>query len=102
VWRFSSTNRHHVHLRPDHETAVKIGARRGKAIILSVLAEAMHEKGQTFYRSENGVWPTRRRAFASTLRENTDMLLTIGATGSVRAGRPPGCWPGTSPAISAG
>ena len=48
--------RHHVHLSPDTETARKVGARRGKPVILTVDAAAMQQAGHVFYRSENGVW----------------------------------------------
>ena len=51
-------NRQHVHLSKDKETAIKVGSRRGKAIILSVRAGEMYEKGFEFYCSENGVWLT--------------------------------------------
>ena len=50
--------RHQVHLSPDIETATKVGNRRGEAIILTVLAEPMHEHGLVFYQSTNGVWLT--------------------------------------------
>jgi putative RNA 2'-phosphotransferase len=50
--------RHHVHLSPDPKTAVQVGQRRGQAVILSIMAEAMHARGYLFYRSENGVWLT--------------------------------------------
>ena len=49
-------DRHHVHLSPDVETARKVGARRGKPILLAVDAAAMRRDGHTFYRSANGVW----------------------------------------------
>ncbi|AIZ45943.1 RNA 2'-phosphotransferase [Deinococcus radiopugnans] len=48
--------RHHVHLSPDMETARRVGARRGPAVVLTVRAERMHLAGWLFYRSENGVW----------------------------------------------
>ncbi len=51
-------NRQHVHLSKDRETAIKVGSRRGKAIILSVRAGEMYKKGFEFYCSENGVWLT--------------------------------------------
>ena len=51
-------SRHHVHLSPDRETAVKVGQRRGKPIVLTVRAGDMHRDGHTFYRSANGVWLT--------------------------------------------
>lgn len=50
--------RHHVHLSPDRATATRVGARRGKPVILCVDARAMHQDGYSFFRSENGVWLT--------------------------------------------
>jgi putative RNA 2'-phosphotransferase len=51
--------RHHVHLSPDTDTARRVGARRGGAIvILTVLAGQMAREGHVFYRSDNGVWLT--------------------------------------------
>ncbi len=50
--------RHHVHLSKDEETARKVGARRGKPVILRIEAERMHRDGHTFYLSSNGVWLT--------------------------------------------
>lgn len=54
----SKMRRHHVHLSPDLETAQRVGARRGKAIILEVNALAMHSDGSAFYVTENKVWLT--------------------------------------------
>ena len=51
-------NRHHVHLSKDIETARKVGARRGKPVILTVNAGRMHREGHTFFLSANGVWLT--------------------------------------------
>ena len=51
-------SRQHVHLSKDVETAIKVGSRRGKPIILSIRTGEMHTKGYNFYRSENGVWLT--------------------------------------------
>jgi len=51
-------SRQHVHLTSELETAVKVGNRRGQAIILTIKAKEMHEKGNPFYQSENGVWLT--------------------------------------------
>jgi putative RNA 2'-phosphotransferase len=51
-------SRQHVHLSPDRETAVRVGARRGRPVILIVDAAAMHDAGHAFRRSENGVWLT--------------------------------------------
>ncbi|WP_326604730.1 RNA 2'-phosphotransferase [Streptomyces sp. NBC_01799] len=51
-------NRRHVHLSTDRETATHVGARRGRPVILSVDAAAMHRAGHVFYVSANGVWLT--------------------------------------------
>ncbi|MFD7625148.1 RNA 2'-phosphotransferase [Streptomyces sp. NPDC059851] len=48
--------RHHVHLSPDRETATRVGARRGRPVVLSVDAVAMHAAGHVFRVSANGVW----------------------------------------------
>jgi putative RNA 2'-phosphotransferase len=52
--------RHAVHLSADRETAGRVGARRGKAVVLTVDAGAMHRAGHTFHVSENGVWLVER------------------------------------------
>ena len=49
-------SRQHVHLSPDKETAVKVGARHGKPVVLEVLALEMQRNGHVFFQSENGVW----------------------------------------------
>lgn len=49
-------NRHHVHLSPDRETATRVGARRGRPVVLPVDAGAMHRDGHVFRVSANGVW----------------------------------------------
>lgn len=51
-------NRHHVHLSVDTETASAVGSRRGKPVLVSVDAGAMHEAGHIFYVTPNGVWLT--------------------------------------------
>ncbi|MFJ7207797.1 RNA 2'-phosphotransferase [Streptomyces sp. NPDC098789] len=48
--------RHHVHLSPDRETATRVGARRGRPVVLSVDAGAMRAAGHVFRVSANGVW----------------------------------------------
>jgi putative RNA 2'-phosphotransferase len=50
--------RHHVHLSPDEETARKVGARRGRPLILRIDAAAMAAEGAAFFLSGNGVWLT--------------------------------------------
>ncbi|MGW5048631.1 RNA 2'-phosphotransferase [Streptomyces griseoluteus] len=51
-------NRHAVHLSADRETATRVGARRGRPVILAVEAGAMHRDGHVFHVSANGVWLT--------------------------------------------
>jgi putative RNA 2'-phosphotransferase len=50
--------RQYVHLSDNILTAARVGARRGRAIILQVAAGEMHAAGFRFFRSENGVWLT--------------------------------------------
>lgn len=50
--------RHHVHLSADKETAVKVGGRHGKPVVLTIAAMNMYQSGVKFYQSENGVWLT--------------------------------------------
>lgn len=51
-------NRQHVHLSKDKETALKVGLRHGKALVLTILSGQMQQDGIDFYQSENGVWLT--------------------------------------------
>jgi putative RNA 2'-phosphotransferase len=51
-------SRQHVHLSKDRETAIKVGSRRGKPLILTVRAGDMAMDGFVFFLSENGVWLT--------------------------------------------
>lgn len=50
--------RQHVHLSVDKETAKKVGARHGKAVVLEVASQLMEQHGLRFYLAENGVWLT--------------------------------------------
>ncbi|MFE9440621.1 RNA 2'-phosphotransferase [Streptomyces sp. NPDC006602] len=52
-------NRHDVHLSSDRETATRVGARRGRPVVLSVNAAAMQRDGHVFHVSANGVWLTK-------------------------------------------
>lgn len=52
-------NRHDVHLSADRETAARVGARRGRPVVLSVDAAALHHDGHVFHISANGVWLTK-------------------------------------------
>lgn len=49
-------SRHHVHLSADMETAIKVGQRHGKVVVLKIDAKEMLKRGYDFYVSENGVW----------------------------------------------
>ncbi|MFG2606800.1 RNA 2'-phosphotransferase [Streptomyces sp. NPDC048514] len=51
-------DRHAVHLSADLETATRIGARRGRPVVLTVDSGAMHRAGHVFHVSANGVWLT--------------------------------------------
>ncbi|MGD1957594.1 MAG: RNA 2'-phosphotransferase [Fulvivirga sp.] len=51
-------NRQHVHLSKDRETAINVGGRRGKPVILVIQSGAMYRDGIKFFRSQNGVWLT--------------------------------------------
>jgi putative RNA 2'-phosphotransferase len=46
----------HVHLSKDLETAIKVGGRRGKPVILTVNVKQMFNEGFKFYLSANNVW----------------------------------------------
>jgi putative RNA 2'-phosphotransferase len=51
-------NRQHVHLSNDIETAIKVGQRHGKPVVLQVQAAQMYRDGFAFFISDNGVWLT--------------------------------------------
>ncbi|MEW6129953.1 MAG: RNA 2'-phosphotransferase [Acidobacteriota bacterium] len=55
-------SRHHVHLSADETTAIKVGARHGKPVVLIIEAARMQERGFLFYQSANGVWLTEHIA----------------------------------------
>jgi putative RNA 2'-phosphotransferase len=50
--------RQHVHLSPDVDTAVKVGRRHGRAVVLIILAGELARAGQVFMLASNGVWLT--------------------------------------------
>jgi putative RNA 2'-phosphotransferase len=50
--------RHHVHLSADVATALLVGQRHGKAVVLQIDTAAMHAQGYLFYLSANQVWLT--------------------------------------------
>lgn len=49
-------SRLYVHLSKDEETALKVGRRHGKPVVLKIRAEDMRKDGHRFYLSANGVW----------------------------------------------
>lgn len=51
--------RHYVHLWPNAATAVQVGRRHGKPVVLRVDSGAMQAAGLIFHRADNGVWLTR-------------------------------------------
>ena len=51
-------NRQHVHLSSDIKTAIKVGQRHGKPVVLKVLAGKMYDDKFEFFLSDNGVWLT--------------------------------------------
>ena len=50
--------RHHVHLSADEATALAVGQRHGKPVVLRVFAAQMRAGGFVFFKSANGVWLT--------------------------------------------
>lgn len=50
--------RQHVHLSADKETAIRVGQRHGKPVVLNVMANAMQKDGYVFFLSANDVWLT--------------------------------------------
>ncbi|MDP2805821.1 MAG: RNA 2'-phosphotransferase, partial [Gallionellaceae bacterium] len=66
--RFASSIRAHglvagsrqfVHLSVDRSTALQVGKRYGKPLLLEVEALAMSRNGHEFFMSANGIWLTR-------------------------------------------
>lgn len=50
----------YVHLSKDVETAVNVGKRHGKPVVLKIHSGDMYRDGQAFYLSENGVWLSKK------------------------------------------
>jgi putative RNA 2'-phosphotransferase len=48
--------RHDVHLSAEAKSALKVGQRYGKPVLLIIRAGDMHRSGHIFRCSENGVW----------------------------------------------
>jgi putative RNA 2'-phosphotransferase len=48
-----------VHISSDYETAVKVGARHGKPIVLRIDARVFVDAGNKLFQADNGVWLTK-------------------------------------------
>ena len=53
-------NRHHVHLSATRQTAIAVGKRHGKPVVLKIQARKMHDEGFKFFLSKNNVWLSDR------------------------------------------
>lgn len=51
-------SRQFVHLSIGTQTAISVGQRHGRPVVLTILAAEMAAAGHVFYRSANGVWMT--------------------------------------------
>ena len=51
-------SRQYVHLSPDEITAIQVGQRHGKPVVLKIKALTMYEQGFYFFQADNGVWLT--------------------------------------------
>ena len=69
----SKQNRQHVHLSTVVETAIKVGQRHGKPVVLEVLAEQMFLDNFEFFISDNGVWLTESvpLKYLSQIKDNS-------------------------------
>lgn len=58
IWRqgLIAGARHHVHLSQDITTAIAVGQRYGKPVVLKVEALRMYQQGLNLFQAENGVW----------------------------------------------
>ena len=52
-------SRQFVHISPDYETAVKVGSRHGKPVVLEFRARDSVADGNELYLSANGVWQAK-------------------------------------------
>lgn len=52
--------RQHVHLSADIDTAISVGRRHGRPVVLEIEAMQMFNEGHEFFLSDNGVWLTDR------------------------------------------
>jgi putative RNA 2'-phosphotransferase len=54
----SKMKRHHVHLSSELQTALTVGQRHGKPVVLRIASLEMSKQGYEFFISANGVWLT--------------------------------------------
>lgn len=52
-------SRQFVHISPSYTTAVKVGSRHGKPVVLKIRARDFKNDGNELYRSFNGVWQAK-------------------------------------------
>lgn len=52
-------SRQYVHLSSDVNTAIKVGSRHGKPVILDIDTDEMKKRGAKLYKSENNVYLTK-------------------------------------------
>lgn len=55
-----SGSRQYVHLSQDEQTALAVGQRHGKPVVLKIKALLMYEQGFKFFQAENEVWLTAK------------------------------------------
>ncbi|MBY4890629.1 RNA 2'-phosphotransferase [Pantoea sp. DY-15] len=53
-----SGSRHHVHLSRETTTAIDVGQRYGKPVVLQIESRRMYQQGFKFFQAENNVWLT--------------------------------------------
>ena len=51
-------SRQYVHLSENESTAISVGQRYGKPVLLKILAKKMQKAGYSFFLADNGVWLT--------------------------------------------
>ncbi|MFP2240417.1 RNA 2'-phosphotransferase [Pseudescherichia vulneris] len=51
-------SRQYVHLSSDEDTAIQVGQRHGKPVVLKIKTLNMYEQGFKFFQADNGVWLT--------------------------------------------
>ena len=68
-------SRHHVHLSQDIPTAIAVGQRYGKPVVLKIEALRMHQRGFKFFQAENGVWLTAHVPSNFTSESNNRLLI---------------------------